>query len=46
MLVAPGDLYGEKSSEHVRIALVQPDHLMNLAVKRLASSDHPNLRRI
>jgi aspartate/methionine/tyrosine aminotransferase len=35
-LVAPGDLYGEASATHVRIALVQPLDRLQLALERLA----------
>jgi hypothetical protein len=34
--VAPGDLYGEASATHVRIALVQPLERLQLALERLA----------
>jgi succinyldiaminopimelate transaminase len=35
-LVAPGDLYGEASAEHIRIAVVQPDDRLSLVASRLA----------
>ena len=35
-LVAPGDLYGAGGADHVRLALVQPDDRLELALDRLA----------
>ncbi len=41
MLVSPGDFYGEDGSDHVRIAVVQPDDRIELVASRIGSSDHP-----
>jgi succinyldiaminopimelate transaminase len=35
VLVAPGDLYGTAGAGHVRVALVQPDHRIDLVADRL-----------
>lgn len=35
LLVSPGELYGPGGSGHVRIAVVQPDHRLALAMERL-----------
>jgi succinyldiaminopimelate transaminase len=43
MLVSPGDFYGEDGSDHVRIAVVQPDDRIELVASRIESSDHPRL---
>ncbi len=40
MLVSPGDLYGENSTDHVRVAVVQPDDRLELVAKRMASHGH------
>jgi 2,3,4,5-tetrahydropyridine-2-carboxylate N-succinyltransferase len=45
MLVAPGDLYGDPTSTHVRVAVVQPDDRLDLVAERLRVTDHPTLRR-
>ncbi|HVA03254.1 MAG TPA: aminotransferase class I/II-fold pyridoxal phosphate-dependent enzyme [Acidimicrobiales bacterium] len=45
MLVSPGEFYGAQAAGFVRVAAVQPDDLIELAATRLASSDHPHLRR-
>ncbi len=37
MLVSPGEFYGQAGSGYVRIAAVQPDHLIDLAGQRLTS---------
>lgn len=37
-LAAPGDLYGAAGADHVRIALVQPDDRLELALERLAAT--------
>jgi aspartate/methionine/tyrosine aminotransferase len=41
MLVSPGDFYGPDGSDHVRIAVVQPDERIELVASRIESSDHP-----
>jgi succinyldiaminopimelate transaminase len=38
LVVSPGDLYGDASPAHVRIAMVQPDERLELACERLAAS--------
>lgn len=38
LLVAPGDLYGPLGTDHVRIALVQPNDRLELALDRLGRS--------
>ena len=40
LLVSPGDLYGERGSGHVRIAVVQPMERLALAGERLARVRH------
>ena len=40
MLVSPGDLYGDHSPDHVRIAVVQPDDRIELVARRLESNRH------
>ena len=40
MLVSPGDLYGDDSVGHVRIAAVQPDDRIELVAERMASNRH------
>lgn len=35
VLVAPGDLYGPRGAEHIRVALVQPDDRLDLVADRL-----------
>lgn len=37
-LVAPGDLYGPAGADHVRLALVQSDERLALALERLAAT--------
>jgi aspartate/methionine/tyrosine aminotransferase len=37
ILVSPGALYGDTETDHVRIAVVQPDDRIELACRRLAS---------
>ncbi len=37
LLVSPGDLYGSAGADHVRLALVQPDDRLSLALDRLAA---------
>jgi succinyldiaminopimelate transaminase len=37
VLVAPGDLYGPAGADHIRLALVQPDDRLGLALERLAA---------
>lgn len=34
-LVSPGDFYGDRSADHVRIAMVQPDDRIELVARRL-----------
>lgn len=36
LLVSPGDLYGPAGADHVRVAVVQPVEVLELAVERLA----------
>jgi len=38
LIASPGDLYGDASPEHVRLAVVQPDERLELACARLAAS--------
>lgn len=38
VIVSPGEFYGEQGRHHVRIAVVQPDELLELAAKRLGLS--------
>ena len=38
VLVAPGDTYGKAGSDHVRVALVQPDDRLDLVARRLAGA--------
>src|ERR1700688_628490 len=45
MIVSPGEFYGQQAAGFVRVAAVQPDERVELAAKRLASSDHPHLGR-
>lgn len=40
LLVSPGEFYGEQGSGHVRIALVQPTELLDLAEARLSEQRH------
>ncbi len=35
VLVSPGEFYGSQGADHVRIALVQPDHRLALAAERM-----------
>jgi aspartate/methionine/tyrosine aminotransferase len=35
LLVSPGDLYGAAGADHVRLALVQPNDRLELALDRL-----------
>jgi len=35
VLVSPGEFYGPQGADHVRIALVQPDHRLGLAATRM-----------
>ena len=35
VLVSPGEFYGEQGAGHVRIAVVQPDDVLDLAFTRL-----------
>ncbi len=35
VLVSPGEFYGPQGADHVRIALVQPDHRLALAAERM-----------
>jgi succinyldiaminopimelate transaminase len=35
VLVSPGEFYGRQGADHVRIALVQPDHRLALAAARM-----------
>lgn len=44
MLVSPGDFYGEAGADHVRIAVVQSDELIDLAVERLDAGTLPAAR--
>jgi succinyldiaminopimelate transaminase len=37
LLVSPGDLYGAAGADHVRLALVQPDERLTLALDRLSA---------
>jgi len=37
-LVSPGDFYGASSSDHVRVAVVQPESRLELVARRLAGS--------
>jgi succinyldiaminopimelate transaminase len=37
LLVSPGDLYGTAGADHVRLALVQPDDRLALALDRLSA---------
>jgi aspartate/methionine/tyrosine aminotransferase len=39
LLVSPGDLYGAPGADHVRLALVQPDDRLQLALDRLESAE-------
>ena len=39
LLVSPGDLYGAAGADHVRLALVQPDDRLELALDRLVARD-------
>ena len=41
MVVSPGDLYGEAARGFIRIAVVQPDERLELAMGRLAASPRP-----
>ena len=38
LVVSPGELYGDASPAHVRVAMVQPDERLALACERLARS--------
>ncbi len=38
ILVSPGDFYGSTSDNYVRVAMVQPDALIDLAAERLAAA--------
>ncbi|HUI49739.1 MAG TPA: pyridoxal phosphate-dependent aminotransferase [Acidimicrobiia bacterium] len=38
LLVSPGDLYGALGADHVRLALVQPDDRLELALDRLVQA--------
>ncbi|HUY43768.1 MAG TPA: aminotransferase class I/II-fold pyridoxal phosphate-dependent enzyme [Acidimicrobiales bacterium] len=38
LVVSPGELYGERGRDHVRVALVQPDERVELAAQRLRAS--------
>ena len=38
VIVSPGEFYGEQGRHHVRIAVVQPDELLELAASRLRVS--------
>ncbi len=38
LLVAPGDLYGALGADHVRLALVQPNERLELALDRLVDA--------
>jgi succinyldiaminopimelate transaminase len=38
LLVSPGDLYGPRGADHVRIAVVQPNERLAMAMERLAVS--------
>jgi aspartate/methionine/tyrosine aminotransferase len=38
LIVSPGELYGEAGKEFIRIAVVQPDDRLELAVERLVTS--------
>jgi aspartate/methionine/tyrosine aminotransferase len=38
LLVAPGDLYGEHSARHVRVAVVQPMERLELVGRRLGAA--------
>ena len=38
VLVAPGDTYGSAGSDHVRVAMVQPDERLELVARRLAGT--------
>ncbi len=38
LLVSPGDLYGAAGADHVRLALVQPNDRLELALDRLVSA--------
>lgn len=38
VIVSPGEFYGEQGRHHVRIAVVQPDELLELAASRLGVS--------
>lgn len=37
ILVSPGDFYGDVSSDHIRVAMVQPDDRLALAAQRLSA---------
>ena len=37
ILVSPGDFYGDSSSDHIRVAMVQPDDRLMLAAQRLSA---------
>ena len=37
VLVAPGDTFGPQGAGHVRIAMVQPDHRLELVASRLGA---------
>jgi aspartate/methionine/tyrosine aminotransferase len=43
MLVSPGEFYGQQAMGHVRIAVVQPDHRIEVAAARLAETSDPRL---
>ena len=45
LLVAPGDLYGPRGADHVRLALVQPTIAFELAFDRLAGRVELTTRR-
>ena len=38
LVVSPGELYGDRGRDHVRVALVQPDERVELAAQRLRAS--------
>jgi aspartate/methionine/tyrosine aminotransferase len=38
LLVSPGDLYGALGADHVRLALVQPNERLELALDRLVEA--------